>query len=214
MEIAVKGLEKSRDELREVIDKNMSLVETSIDGTRTLCERLRNYGIKEYDALLNLTLHLFIVQADLILFIERVRLSQRRFEKLLAARMLGMIAIEYLKDMNSMIGKDLVKELKANGYQKLVPKVKEVHKELSALRKLHEPVFTPMRNNVAAHKNPDSLQLINHMFSLDTDAVYKASFEIFMVNAKLDKILTDVYLGIAKEANKRKRHSPKKKKSR
>ncbi|MGY5351108.1 hypothetical protein ACXGQW_00805 [Wenyingzhuangia sp. IMCC45533] len=203
----IDDLEKSKEELKKVIYKNLELTETSAEMTRAFSEKTKNYGINRFDNILNTQLHLYIVQADLTLFFERIRLSDRRFEKLLCARMLCLILAEYLKDFNSLIGKKFINELKENKYHKYITRIQAIHKELSNVRKQHEKMLIPARNQTSAHKNEDALLLINNMYSLDTTLIYNISFEVYNINRKLDKILIEIYYLILKEADKRKKHS-------
>jgi hypothetical protein len=121
-------LEKSRQALSSTLDHSMKVVMDDINSTRQFFEKMRNHGIRRFDNLLNVCLQSSIVNADLMLLSERIKLSNRPFEKPLYARMAALVLIEYLKDINTYLGYDLIGELNKNNYKELIPTIKEINK--------------------------------------------------------------------------------------
>lgn len=200
-------LEKSRQALSESLDNSMELIIEDINSTRQFFEKMRNNGIRRFDNLLSVCLQSSIVNADLMLLTERIRLSKRPFEKPLYARMTALILIEYLKDINTYLGYDLIGELNKNNYKDLIPTIKEINKEFADTRKKHEYLLTTIRNNISAHKTKDALNLVHYIFSLDPDEIFSLSLEVIRINTKLSDAVTKVYYKMIDEANEKKENS-------
>lgn len=198
--IQLKGLQKSQIELSKTVDHSMELAEEEINSTRSFFEKMKNHGINRFDNLLNLCLYTTISNSDMILFIEKIRISKRRMEKLLFTRMLAMTVIEYLKDINQLLGFKLIGELNKNDYQEFVPVIKSLNSQFSAVKKKHGTLLTSIRNNISAHKTKDSLNLIHYIFSLDTDEIYQLTLEVININKLLTQETTKVYALMLDEA--------------
>jgi hypothetical protein len=200
-------LEKSQQGLADTLDSSMELVMDDINSTRQFFEKMRNHGIRRFDNLLNVSLQSAIVNADLMLLTERIRISKRPFEKPLYARMAALTLIEYLKDINTYLGYDLIGELNKNDYKELIPTIKEINKQFADVRKKHEQLLTKIRNNVSAHKTKDALNLVHYIFSLDPDEIFGLSIEVIQINTKLSDATTKVYHKMIDEANEKKKNS-------
>ena len=199
-------LEKSKQALTDTLDHSMELVINDINSTRQFFEKMRNYGIRRFDNLLNVSLQSSIVNADLMLLTERIKISKRPFEKPLYARMAALILIEYLKDINTYLGYDLIGELNKNDYKELIPTIKEINKQFAYIRKKHEQLLTKIRNNVSAHKTKDALNLVHYIFSLDPDEIFNLSLQVIQVNTMLSDAITKVYYKMIDEANEKKKN--------
>jgi hypothetical protein len=200
-------LEKSKQALSDTLDNSMELVIEDINSTRQFFEKMRNHGIRRFDNLLTVCLQSSIVNADLMLLTERIRLSKRPFEKPLYARMAALTLIEYLKDINTYLGYDLIGELNKNNYKELIPTIKEINKQFADIRKKHEQLLTTIRNNISAHKTKDALNLVHYIFSLDPDEIFNLSLEVIQTNTKLSDTVTKVYYKMIDEANEKKQNS-------
>lgn len=203
----VKELEETNRKLSDAVDQNMKVVEDDINTTRQFFEKMRNHGIRRFDSLLNVSLQSSITNADLILLTEKIRVSKRRFEKLLFARMLAMIVLEYLRDINTYLGHNLIAELNSNNYKPLVSTIKDINKQFAEIRKKHEKLLTTIRNNISAHKTKDSLDMVHHIFSLDPEEIYTLSIEVIKTNTKLSDAITEIYYKMIDEANAREKNS-------
>ena len=200
-------LEKSKQVLADTLDHSMELVMGDINSTRQFFEKMRNHGIRRFDNLLNVCLQSSIVSADLMLLSERIRVSKRPFEKPLYARMAALTLIEYLKDINTYLGYDLIGELNKNNYKEFIGTIKEINKQFADIRKKHEQLLTTIRNNVSAHKTKDALNLVHYIFSLDPDEIFSLSVEVIKTNTKLTNATTEVYHKMLSEAKEKEKNS-------
>lgn len=196
-------LEKSRQALSDTLDDSMELIVEDINSTRQFFEKMRNHGIRRFDKLLSVSLQSAVVNADLMLLTERLRISKRPFEKPLYARIAAMTLIEYLKDINSYLGYDLIGELNKNSYKQYIPTIKEINKNFSDIRKEHEHLLTVIRNNISAHKTKDALSLVNYIFSLDPEEIFTLSLEVININTKLSDVTTKIYHKMINEAKEK-----------
>jgi len=201
-------LDIAKRNLVEGVDKNILAVEEDIYENRSFYEKMRNHGIRRFDVLFNIVLNSSIVSADLVLLSSQIRLSNRRFEKVLYARMLAMIVIEFLNDISTPLGRDLVRELKQNNYIEHVEAINNINKEFAEIRKKHQSVLTSIRNNIAAHKTKDGLNLINQIFSLDPNDIVALTIDVMNVNTKLNKETTAIYYLMLEEAKLKKANDP------
>lgn len=165
---------------------------------------MKNHGIRRFDNLLNLCLYSAVTNIDLIPLSERIRLTERRLEKVLFARMLAMIIIEYLKDINDLLGFKLIGELNSNKYSEFVPEIKKINSEFADIRKKHEKILMVIRNNISAHKTKESLNLIHYIFNLDTDEICSLAIATININTLLTSATTKIYHIILKEAENNK----------
>jgi hypothetical protein len=200
-------LEKTKQALSDTLDHSMEMVIDDINSTRQFFEKMRNHGIRRFDNLLTVCLQSSIVNADLMLLTERIRISKRPFEKPLYARMAALTLIEYLKDVNTYLGYDLIGELNKNNYKEIIPTIKEINKQFAAIRKKHEQLLTTIRNNISAHKTKDALNLVHYIFSLDPDEIFGLSIEVIQTNTKLSDAITKIYYKMIDEANEKQKNS-------
>ena len=71
-----------------------------------------------------------------------------------------MTIIEYLEDINELIGKEMIQEIQQNNWDpKLIDELKVICKSYSELRKKYASDFKEIRNNAAAHKTKDAKRL-------------------------------------------------------
>lgn len=197
----ISQLEKAKQELTIAVNSSISAIEKDINSTRELYEKMKNYGDNRFDNLMNLCLYSSVTNADLFLLVERIRLANRRLEKLLFARMLAIVAIEYLKDINELLGYKLIGELNKNHFNEFVPTIKILNGGFADIRKEHEKFLIPIRNNISAHKTKDALELVNDIFKLDPNRICELSLEIINVNHTLTIETTKIYNKIIENSN-------------
>ena len=200
-------LEKSRQDLIKVNQRNFDLADDEINSTREFYEKMRSHGIKRFDHFLNLCLISSFTNTDVTLLCQQIRISKHKLEKLFYARMLALIIVEYLKDINVLLGFKLIGELNTNKYQEFVPKMKEINSDFAGIKKNHNTFLTEIRNKIAAHKTKEALNLVNSIYSLDVEKVFSLGLEIISMNVKLTNEGNRVYNKIIKEADLNKRNS-------
>lgn len=133
----------------------------------------------------HLELYSALTQCDLSVLIKRYRIAKRAHEKSLYARMIAMTAIEFFEDINTLIGRDLLKELSITYFEDFVPVFKNINKKFGQLRKENEILLRQIRNNSSAHKSLDSLKFLELTYDIDTDKIYLLGISIKVLSVEL-----------------------------
>jgi hypothetical protein len=129
--------------------------------------------------------------------LKRFRLAKRPHEKSLFARIIAMTAIEFLDDINTLIGRDLLKDLSKEYFKELVPVFKEINKKFNKLKSNNEALLRQIRNNACAHKSLDSLSFLKWAYEIDMTRIYLLGIEIKVISAFMSKELVKVSRKIA-----------------
>ena len=200
-------LEKTKQQLRVAHNQSLEASLEDINSNREFYEKMRNHGIRRFDNFLNLCLISGVTTSDISILNAKIRLSDQRLEKLLFARMLSIIIIEYLKDINELLGFKLIGELNTNKYTQFVPIMKDLNSRFANIRKENETLLTSIRNNIAAHKTKDALNLINHMFNVDPDKISRIAIDIVQLNIELTNQTTEIIYVMTAEGRENEKNS-------
>jgi len=203
----LKDLEISKNKLKLALDESIKTAESDINSTREFYERMKGYGIRRFDNFLNLCLYSSLTNIDLMLLTERIRLSNRRLEKLFNARIISMTVYEYLKDISDLLGFKLIGELNSNNYKEFIKEVKDLNSEFSTLKKNHDLLIKVIRNNASAHKSKNALELIHYNNNLDPNELFDIAIDVINLNIKLTKFTTKIYLKIGEEGEQNRKNS-------
>ncbi len=146
---------------------------------------MQKKNIKDFDNFLNLSLYSIIAQFDIAILLETIRISKRKYEKALFARMLALTIIEYMDDINPLIGHVLRKDLDKNNLSEFITIFKNINKQYSTIKKDNNRLLREIRNTTAAHKSKDSFQLLNYIEEIDILKVVNLGIEITNITVKL-----------------------------
>lgn len=202
-----RNLEKIKAELIAVDISGQEVTLKDMEGIKNFFEKMRNAKINRFDHLLNLCLIASITSSDISILNHKIALTKQKLERLFFARMLAMIIIEYLNDMNDLLGFKLVKEITSNNYLEFLPKLKELNSQYSKIRKTHGKLLSTIRNNVAAHKTKDALSLAKHIDNLNPDEILEMGIEIAQLNIEFTNETTKIINRIIEEALEKERNS-------
>ncbi len=198
-------LKKLKVELKkEDLIKQESTIK-DVEGLKVFFEKLKSHGIKRYDNFFNLCIISSIANSDIMLLKHQIALTDQKLEKLLAARMLALVIIEYLQDMNDLLGNKLVKEMNENSFKEFIPKLRELNSEFAQIRKKHQSVLSNIRNNIAAHKTKNGLSLVNQIFNLNPSEIMEMGNEVCIVDNNFTKETTKIIYRIIQEAEENKK---------
>lgn len=193
-------LQKLKVELKkEDLIKQQSTL-SDVEGLKQTFEMFKGYGIKRFDNFFNLCIISSIANSDIMLLKHQIALTDQKLEKLLAARMLALVMIEYLQDINDLLGNKLIKEMKENGFEEFVPPLRQLNSEFAQIRKKNQSVLSSIRNNIAAHKTKNGLSLVNQIFNLDAREIMEMGNEICIVDNKFVKETTKIIYRILADA--------------
>jgi len=150
-----------------------------------------------YKASFELSLYCSIIQSDLILAAGSLKNSTNEIEKKIYARILSLTLYEYLKDLSSILGKELVNELKNIHFEDLIESVYNLNKEFTDYKKTKDGILKKIRHETIAHKTKNRISLIEQLFSINEMEIYNFATEIIILNNKLINILKKVKVKIS-----------------
>ncbi len=146
----------------------------------------------KYKVAIETSIYCTIIQSDLMLTVKNLRLTDVELEKKFYARILAMTIYEYLKDLSGILGGELVKELKANGFNELIDNVYSLNKEFANLRKNKESIIKKIRHETIAHKKRNRIELIEQIFNIEEDEIYDLGLDLIKLNNKLISISSQI----------------------
>jgi hypothetical protein len=200
-------IQKLKSELKkEDLIKQESTI-NDLEGLKKTFEMMKSYGVKRFDSFFNLCIISSIANSDIMLLKHQIALTDQKLEKLLAARMLALVMIEYLQDINDLLGNKLVCEMNENGFAEFVPRLRELNSDFAQIRKKHQSVLTTIRNNISAHKTKNGLSLINQIFNLDSSEIMEMGNEICIVDTNFTKETTKIIYRILADAEEKSKNS-------
>ena len=164
----------------------LSAIESSINHSKTTFELLKKREIRLFDGLYHLCIYSAIAQADLTLLTEKYNLSKRDYERLLFGRLIALFIIEFIDDINSLIGRDLLRELdKMNYFSSFIPPFKDINKQFSILKKNNDKMLRRIRNNSTAHKSKDSFLLHENVYGIDAQSILLLSVDVLNLSNRI-----------------------------
>ena len=175
---AEKELLQAREELRKTIDYNISNSQRSIDDFSDILSDFKKYKYSKHDAFLNLCIFSDIVNIDLTILLEKLRIAERPQEKKLFARVIAVTIVDYIDNINVLIGRDCLKELKTSKMTEFENEFKSIHKKFSLFKKDHQKLLREIRNKTIAHKSKDALELNQQINRIDVEKVYQLGLDI------------------------------------
>lgn len=85
---------------------------------------------------------------------------------------MNITIVDYLENINVLIGRDCLKELNENKMNDFVDEFKAIHKKFSNFRKENEKILRDIRNNTMAHKSTDALKLSEKIQNIHVEEIY------------------------------------------
>ena len=186
------SIENSKKVLSDAVDTALINAETDINAFRNLLEQSKNYGVDKHIHFFNLNIHTSVAYTDMVLLAERLRLADRRLEKVMYSRLLSMIMIEFLDDINRFIGKEFLKELERNNHNSEVEYFKSISKQYSTIKSENGAALRALRNSTAAHKEDDALKLLNLMYNINSSEISQIAVKVIEVTGLLVRQTTSV----------------------
>ncbi len=107
-----------------------------------------------------------------------------------------MTLIEFLDDINFLLGKGLRTELQMIGFEQHLDELQSINKAFSLVKKENQTELRKIRNNAAAHKTKNALSLLDFNKNLDSDKIFTLSAEVNQTNNKLTKLTTQILYSI------------------
>lgn len=183
-------------ELELANEKTELVKEKDIQVLVSLWKTFQKSKNHKYDKLYNVSIYASIVGSDISYLSHRFLVSSNVGEKSVLGRLLSMTIIEFLDDILELMGKDLRNELLKNGYDNHIIELKEVSKKFANLRKANEKELRVIRNNAAAHKNKNALDLLDFTKKTELNEIYTLANKIKIINTEFTRFTTKVIYSI------------------
>ncbi len=185
-----------RNKVSKAIEENLLTTEKSINEISQIFRDFKKYKYNKHDSFLNLCIFSDIINIDITLLLENIRLSKREQEKKLYSRVLATTIVDYLENINSLIGKDCLQELNNNNMIEFVVEFKRINKNFSNFRKENERILRDIRNNTLAHKSKDALILNEKIQNINIKEIYNFGIQMKFYSKEFVDLSTKIILYI------------------
>jgi hypothetical protein len=189
---ANKEIAQLKSQLIVEIDNNINGSQKSIDEISKLLIDFKKHKYSKHDSFLNLCIFSEVVDIDLTILLEKIRIVKRIHERKLYARVLAVVIVDYIESINVLIGRDCLKELKSNKMFEFIDVFKSMNKKYSTFRKLNDKLLREIRNNTLAHKSKDALKLIEHIKTIDVEKIYQFGLELKIYSKEFVDLSTKI----------------------
>ena len=126
--------------------------------------------------------------------------EERQILKSLYGRHLSMTLIEYLEDINFLIGKNLRESLEENNIHDFAQDLRSINKDFSKLKEKYNTELRNIRNEASAHKSKDAKVLYQHYISppIEDLVLVELSLEVSQLNTRLLNLSSSIVNRISK----------------
>ena len=190
---------KLRKGLKNSLIESEKIRTSDIETIQTTWKKLQIAKISKYDKFYNFSLYYAFVTQDISILWGNYNLTDSKAERNLYGRLLSMTIIEFLDDINGLLGKDLRQELESNGMSEYAITLNQINKTYARLKTKKNSELRQIRNNVAAHKTKiakDLINLSNEDYYTDLDDVTSIVIE---TNIILNKLTSEIINSIIKQ---------------
>lgn len=113
-----------------------------------------------YENFINASIELCIIQSDLLISCVKLNGNPSEIERKFFAKIIVVNLYEYLNNISSLLGKQLVEELEKLGFREFIENIYSLNKELNDIKKQNHKLFYSVRNNTIAHKALNKIELL------------------------------------------------------
>lgn len=167
-----------------------------------LWDQLNEQGITKFDKLLNCSLYMCLVNRDIYYMAEYYYFERNENRKNLFGRILSLTIFEVLDNINHLLGKELMEELKQNQMESYLQSIKLLSKLYSDWKSRFEQDLKLIRNNSAAHKNRDSRLLFKLCNELPINNITEIGYEMGKMENLFNEITNKMFQDLPKSLNK------------
>lgn len=162
-----------------------------------LWSNLEKKGITKYDKLINLSIYSSLTNRDIYYLAEFYHFQRNKTRKNFFGRLLCMSIIEFLEDINFLLGKELTNELLSNDMKVFVDAIKKLNKEYSHIKKTYNKELREIRNNASAHKNKNAKLLQTFHEEIPINNLTEIGYNIGRLENYFQNITTLVFIEVA-----------------
>lgn len=196
-----RNLTRARNDLKDTNEKSIEIRNSDIKNILKVWSNLQKNKINKYDEFYNVCLYSSIVTRDISMLWNDYSLTDNETKKNLYGRLLSMTIIEFLDDINGLLGRNLRIELESNNMSEFISELNDVNKKFSTVKKQNNKELRLIRNNSAAHKSKKAKDLINFTKNIHFENLHKISVEVSEANIQLNKLTTEIIYKINERIN-------------
>ncbi len=182
----------------------VDLANTTTDETIQLLLDIRAAHHERKDHRFDKTFKLFIfsdiVRKDIATLAKYMHLDNSIRDRNLFGRLMSMTIIEFLEDMNMLIGEIIRAEWKDSVLEDFIPEIKAINKKYASLKKDNNKQLREIRNNASAHKTKDLDDLLFYTSEANYDGLIFIVHELINYHAIMQKLSTKVITKLTEEA--------------
>ncbi|ARN78279.1 hypothetical protein BST97_09910 [Nonlabens spongiae] len=179
--------------LKDEIDEINNNIQTQIIMSYSFYKGMDSRKNFRYKSIVETNLYVMTIQSDLVNAVVGLTNSNTEIQMKFYARALSVILYEYLKDLSSILGKELIDNLKAIGFLDPIEGIKKLNKEYSNLRKARSKELRTIRHKTFAHKSKNRIELIDTIFNVDVKSIENLASDIILLNGKLTRLSTKIF---------------------
>lgn len=187
---------KKRQEVSNAIDENIKIAEAEIENIKSLMLQNEKYKTDFFNSLYNVSIYTSIFDMDTFILSERYVLAKRDYEKKLFSRTLALTIIEFLDDINPLLGRDLSNQLAQAKLNSYIQPLRNISKKFAKYKTDNEKYLRVIRNKTIAHKSTNALELHKFISEIDDDKIYQLVIDLKDITNEFTKLTTKIIYSI------------------
>ncbi|MFC0603332.1 hypothetical protein [Winogradskyella pulchriflava] len=195
---------KLKNKFKRSLEESEKLRELDINSIHNTWVALQKAKINDYDEFYNVSLYSSIVNRDIAILWNNYILTESKSEKNLYGRLLSMTIIEYLDDINGLLGKKLRLELEENSMNEYIHVFNKVNKSFAKIKTQFNSELRKIRNNSAAHKTKKSKDLLDFTRDEHLESLNEIARIVSEINLILIKLSSQIVIKITEQIKSKK----------
>ncbi len=187
---------KKRQEVSNAIDENIKIAEEDIENIKSLILQNKKYKTDFFNSLYNVSIYTSIFDMDTSILSEKYVLAKRDYEKKLFSRTLALTIIEFLDDINPLLGRDLSNQLAQAKLNSYIQPLRNISKKFAKYKTDNEQYLRVIRNKTIAHKSTDALELHTFISEIDDERIYQLIIDLKDITNEFTKLTTKIIYSI------------------
>lgn len=187
---------KKREEVSKAIDENIKIAEADIENIKNLILQNEKYKTDFFNSLCNVSIYTSIFDMDVSILSEKYVLAKREYEKKLFCRTLALTIIEFLDDINPLLGRDLSNQLAEANLNSHIQPLRSISKKFAKYKTDNEQYLRVIRNKTIAHKSTDALELYTFITEIDNDKIYQLTIDLKEITTEFTRLTTKIIYSI------------------
>ena len=175
------------------MSENINALEENINQLAILFEFAEKINNKKLIQIINANLFFTICNFDISIIFKNLKVSKLKWEKSLYLRLLAITIIEFIDDINYLLGKNfrsIISELIED--KAIIIELNIICKKINNIKKENEELLREIRNNVIAHRHLVSIKQYDIIKTLDSERIEEIGIEILNSITELHKYFSKI----------------------